>query len=209
VGTELNDTATDVTGGGTANPAGDGDYFAYFPGFNWKITDASDGVGYSSDSNTYYALIYNLPGLSGGGTAHNFEVVSYTKSGFGAGGKSLTVTRGVKAYDGSTLHSDGTTVTLNSGAMVVPCNSEGFPIQWALHMGAEALCYAKGSLDSEPIYEYDDYKNSKGVAHLNGVGIQGVRGMAARKDTNGRIPNFTLIEGVANIPGLDISPLSA
>ena len=69
-------------------------------------------------------------------------------------------------------------------------------------MGKNALYYAKGAVDAEQIFHYDDFANSGNDAHLNAIGMQGVRGWAAYKDTNGRIPGLQLIKMVRQVPGL-------
>jgi hypothetical protein len=196
--------ATTITGGGSANSAGTGtgNYFAYFFGFNWALTNGSTVLGETA-TNRYYALIYNQS------TDRKYELISYVVSG-NDGNQLTSVTR---AYD-----ADGTTTRLTtagratvvhpSGAIIIPCNKYGVPIAYAIHTGGNALYFARGLIDMEQIYQYDDYKNNNDVAHLNGVGVQTVRGMSAYKDTNGRIPNFLLIEGAVNYPGVSLEDLT-
>lgn len=198
-------TATSITGGGTANPAGDGDYFAYFPGFPWKLTLAAAA---EVDTATQHALIYNITGADKG----KYEVVSYVTGGMNVDGKSITVIRGTTTTTAGT--SGGGNVTAQaagkftavhpSGSIIVPCNRAGLPINWCLHLGGDALMYAKGAIDAEQIYHWDDFKNAKDEAHLSAVGIQGVRGYNVYKDTNGRIPGVLAVETVANIPGITL-----
>lgn len=184
--------ATTITGGGTANPAGDGDYFAYFPGFPWTF---SSQVAATVDADTHYALIYNVSGADKG----KYEVVSYVQGGFHTSGKQLTVTRDVGPSDSSKK-----SLVHPSGSIIVPCNADGYPINWCLHLGGDALMYAKGAVDAEQIYHWDDFKNAKDEAHLSAVGIQGVRGYGVYKDTNGRIPGVIAVETVASIPGVKL-----
>jgi hypothetical protein len=91
LGTALTDgTTTTLTGGGTTDPAGTGDYFAYFPGYPWYIT-STDSL--PTESQTFYAMIYNVTGTD----INKYEIVSYVVAGFEATGKSLVVTRGTTA----------------------------------------------------------------------------------------------------------------
>ena len=88
------------------------------------------------------------------------------------------------------------------GDMIVPCDSNGTPICYGLMMAKNALYYAKGAVDAEQIFHYDDFANSGNDAHLNAIGIQGIRGWKAYQDTNGRLPGLQLIKMVRQIPGL-------
>ena len=178
LGTAIADgTPVTMTGGGVTYAAGDSDYFAYFPGFAWKIYDSEV---LPTDNNDYYAMIYNHK------TDGKYEVVKYTAAGVHATGKQVTITRGSTTQTGGV--NGGANVTAQaagrfslahpSGAIIVPCTWDGVPLAWALHMGGDALFYATGEKDAERIHEEDDFKNAAGEAHLKAIGIQGVRGMS-------------------------------
>jgi len=67
------------------------------------------------------------------------------------------------------------------------------------------MYFAKGKIYGEQIFHYDDFANSGNEAHLSAVGVQSVYGMAARKDTRGRVPAVQLIEVVRQVPGLSLA----
>jgi len=197
--------ATVITGGGKAYPAGDGDYFAYFPGFSWKTYD-SESV--ATDTATKYLMIYEVSGANKG----KYEIVSYLQSGVHASGKQITVTRdsyASPAFAGNVTAKAASRMVqaFSSGAVIMPCTIGGVILGYGLHLGAEALYYAKGSIEVERIMHWDDFKTETGDrAHLQAVGVQGVRGFAAYKDTIGRYPNFQLVIGAASIPGISPEP---
>ncbi len=202
LGTALSgDSATEVTGGGEKYAAGTSDYMAYLGGYHWKLhdsEDAPDGLG----TKTFYAIIYNLTGEDKG----KYEGISW--SGSGNDGTKLTgVTRGVASILSD--QDDNHTYDHPSGSMIIPCTENGVPLGYVLAMGAHALYYAKGSIPAEPIFHWDDFKNSRGEAHLTGVGMQGIRGMSPYRDTIKRLPNFLLIETAYSIPGVDLSASEA
>ena len=199
LGTALSgDSATQITGGGAAYAAGISDYFAYFPGFGWKITDNEQ---LPDDTKIHYAIIYNLTGDDAG----KYEGISYEASG-NDGNRLTNVTRGVSSIlpDTDDLH----TYNHPSGSLIIPCTENGQIYGYALAMGAEALFHARGKIPAEPIFHWDDFKNSKGEAHLSGVGMQAIRGMNPYRDTIGRLPNFLLIEAAYNIPGVKVKEVA-
>lgn len=205
LGTAIADgTPTTITGGGTIDPAGDMDYFAYFPGFSWYITEAET---LPADSNDYYLMIYNHL------TDHKYEIIKYTAAGVHASGKQIaSVTRGSSTQTGGT--NGGGNVTAQaagrfslvhpSGAIIIPCTREGVPIGWALHMGADALFYATGSEDATPIEHWDDFHvvGKPSDAHLKAFGLQGIRGMKVFTDRRQLAKNFLLLEGAITVPGV-------
>ena len=91
------------------------------------------------------------------------------------------------------------------GSLFVQANEIGTPIGYALAMGKDAMYFAKGKIYGEQIFHYDDFANSGNEAHLSAVGVQSVYGMAARKDTRGRVPAVQLIEVVRQVPGLSLA----
>lgn len=193
LGTALaNATPTTITGGGLKNPAGDSDYFAYFPGFGWKIFDAEV---LPTDTSTHYAMIYNLTGADAG----KYEIFSYTAAGVSASGHQITgVTRGTTTnFNGNVIANAAGRFTAvhPSGSLIIPCTINGVLLGWGLHTGASALYHATGKIEAEPIGNGQDYKNSAGEWHLVGQGMQGIRGMSPYRDTRGIATNFVLIEG--------------
>lgn len=195
-----------VTGGGAYNSTGDKtdlvlfDYFSYFPGYYWKTYT---GETAPTDTATYYAIIYNVTGANRG----KYEIVSYAAA--DNDGNLLETTREVDADDQKTkLTVAGRYSNVHpTGSLIIPCNSQGVPIGYALHMGAEALFLARGAIDAERIQHKDDFENDSGQAHLHGIGIQGIRGYSPYEDTIGRYPNFLLVVGAIEYPGLDLVDL--
>lgn len=198
LGEELEDeNATTVTGGGAKYAGGDSDYMAYLGGFAWPL-HSTESAPTGQASKTFYAIIYNLTGDDKG----KYEGISWT-GGNNDGNKLTSVTREV-----SSIIEDSDPKFTNEhppGSLIIPCTANGVPIGYALAMGAHALYYAKGSIPAEPIFHWDDFKNSRGEAHLTGVGMQGIRGMAPYRDTIGRLPNYLLIETAYNIPGIELN----
>lgn len=202
LGTALADaTPTTITGGGTTYPAGTGDYFAYFPGFSWKIYDAEV---LPTDSATHYAMIYNVT------TDHKYEIFSYTAAGVSASGHQITsVTRGTTSnFNGNVIANAASRFSAAhpSGSIILPCTINGVVLGWGLHMGAEALFHAIGEKDAQPISNKQDYEDASGEAHLVGGGIQGIRGMSVFTDKRAVAPNFVLVEGTYVVPGVNPEP---
>lgn len=203
LGTALSGAGTTtITGGGTYAPADtEGDFFANFPGYAWKIYD---GQSLTADSGTHYAMIYNLEGAD----KDKYEVFSYTT---GNNGNTITsVTRGTNSnFNGNVLaHNGGSNSRFTndhpSGSLIIPCTINGVPIGYGVAMGAEALFYAKGADDAEPIEHWDDFKKVRGgQPHLKAVGLQSVRGIEPYRDTAGRYPNFIVVCGALKIPGVN------
>lgn len=199
LGTAISDgTTTTVTGGGTTDPASTSDYFAYFPGFSWYITY---GETLPTDSDTHYAMIYNHT------TDGKYEVFSYVASGVHASGKQITVTRGnPTTLNGNIVAQAAGRFSFNhpSGAIIIPCTINGVPLQYALHMGAQALYYATGSEDATPILWGDDFHvmGKPTETHLKAFGMQGIRGMNVFTDRRSMAKNYKLIVGAASVPGV-------
>lgn len=191
LGTAITDaTTTLITGGGTTNPAGSGDYFAYFRGFKWYIVN---GETLPTDSGTYYAMIYNLSGANVG----KYEIVSYTASGVATDGTTLTVTRGSATDGAGNQLANGASrfsTSHPSGSVILPCTNQGVPIGYALHTGADALRYATGMIENQRAEQNDDFDLLRGIA------IQSIRGMSVYVDRRGVAPNFLLVCGAVNHP---------
>jgi hypothetical protein len=196
-----NGVATSITGGGSYNTGGTRtnpilyDFFSYFAGFAWK-TFSTESL--PADSNTYYAIIYNLSGAD----KNKYEIVSYVAA--GNNGNALTVIREINANGQKTaLTAAGRYTNVHpSGSLVIPCNKFGVPIGYALHMGGNALMVGKGGIEAQKITQDDDFGAKKGV------GIQTIIGYSPYTNTDGIFPNFTLIEGAVNDPRLNLVALN-
>lgn len=187
LGTEIEDgSATEITGGGNAEIAGNGDYFANFPGYAWKIYDAQQ---VPADTGPHYAIIYNLTGAD----AHKYEIISYTT---GNNGNKITgVSR--NAVDVGSNYTEAHP----SGSVIIPCSPNGVPYGYAAAMGAEALFYATGEDEAEPIEHWDDFRKVRdGQPHIKSIGLQSVRGMEPKKSTGGKYRNFLMVCGAVKVP---------
>ena len=185
-----------------ANAVGgtDGDYMANFRGVGAKLKipgGGGDAMG-TEDDGTYYIL-----GIDTNGTV---ALYSYTQTNVSNDLGTIKLTRVANATSGLTVNvKGGSDDSFSAGAMFVQANANGTPIGYALAMGKDAMYYAKGKIYGEAIYHYDDFSNSGNEAHLSAVGVQSVYGMAARKDTRGRVPAVQLVECVRQVPGLSLT----
>jgi N4-gp56 family major capsid protein len=190
--TDPTDTTFDI--GGT-----DGDYAANFRGAFINIPGGGGVDMGANDNGTYYVL-----GIDTDGT---FALFSYDQADVSASFGAISLTRVVRANDGLTVTNvkPDNDNAFNAGAMFVQANSIGTPIGYALALGKDAMYFAKGKIYGESIYHYDDFANSGNEAHLSAVGVQSVYGMAARRDTRGRVPAVQLVECVRQVPGLNLT----
>lgn len=191
---QATESLSNSASGATLGTAGTGDWFA---NFNLANLELISGDTQWDDSGTFDFLAVGLVGARRGQVKH----YKYT-------GNNLAQLTGVSAqstaFGASTNGIDATAATgaFGPGDMIVPCDTNGTPIAYGLMMGQNALYYAKGAVDAEQIFHYDDFANSGNDAHLNAIGMQGVRGWRAYEDTNGRVPGLQLIKMVRQIPGL-------
>ena len=205
LGTALtNGCTTTIVGGGhlpaaLVSEAGAGDYFANFRGFAWKIYD---GESTPSDTATYYAMIYDVAGT--------YEIFSYTAACVSADGSQMTtVTRGTAGNFAGNVAAQAVSRFTNvhaRGAIIVPCSINGVVLNWALHMGAEALFHAVGSTEVERLVKTGGFANDKGEQRVVGYGIQGIRGMEPFVDERGFAKNYVLVKGAGRYPG--VNPLT-
>jgi N4-gp56 family major capsid protein len=182
-----------LTGGGTAYGTSSGilDYFANFLGFDWGFTTSGDSysnfpVALDGDEK-FYATVYDL-------NAHEYVVVAYDT--VAADGSTLTVDSIQASSAGGVAH------TFPTGSIIFQSTADGSPLQFGLHTGGNALYYAVGSVENEPIYHFDDFATAGNRAHLTATGIQSVRGLRPYQDTIGRYPNFMLNVGIADLAGV-------
>lgn len=202
-------TPTAVTGGGAWNTGATltdttlYDFFSYFRGFYWKTYENETAP---TDTNTYYAIIFNVSGANKG----KYEIVSYVTA--GNNGNTLTVTREVNGDNQKDLLTAAGRYTNAhpSGSWIIPCNKWGVPLGYGLIMGAEALLKGKGALEADPIEWADDFQSkTTKKAHINAQGIQSIVGYSPCEDTLGRYPNYVLVEGALDYPELDLVDLRA
>ena len=168
----------------------DGDYTANFRGVSIKIPGGG-GETFAVDSADSYILAID--------TAGAYKLYQYSV-GTSTNVNSITLTEKT-----DTLAATKTDNVFAAGSLFVQANALGTPIGYALAMGKDAMYFAKGKIYGEQIFHYDDFANSGNEAHLSAVGVQSVYGMAARKDTRGRVPAVQLIECVRQVPGLSLS----
>ena len=169
-----------------------GDYMANFVGAGVKIPGGG-GENAVQESGTKYIL-----GIKPNG---EFRLYSYDSGNFNA---DMSAIENASWEDISGSISAGTQSAddaFPAGSTFVQANEIGTPIGYALAAGRNALYYAKGGVFGEQIFHFDDFSNSGNQAHLSAVGVQSVYGMAARKDTRGRIPAVQLVEVVRQVPG--------
>ncbi len=204
-----NGSATSITGGGSWNADGTltdatlFDFFSYFPAYPWTTYSTET---FPTDSATHYAIIYNVSGANRG----KYEIVSYVAA--GNLGVTLTVTREVDADGQKTdLTAAGRYSNVHpSGSLVIPCNKLGVPINYALHMGGNALMVGKGGIEAQQIEHGDDFK-AVGTEnyHVKGYGIQTIAGYEPYTNADGIFPNFVLVEGAAPYRRLNLVDLSS
>jgi N4-gp56 family major capsid protein len=198
-----NGTPTTLTGGGTAFAAGTEDYFGYFEGFSWKLYE--DEVTPDLSAQTFYACIYNIT------TDQKYEIVSYAGN-TNTGPTITSVTRGSATTTGGSAGGGNVnaqalgrfSLAHPSGSIIFPCTRNGVPLGWSLLLGGQALYHATGSVEAEPIFHWDDFQNAAGKPFLKSVGLQGIRGLAPKMSSTGRMPNFVVVEGAVQIPGVDL-----
>ena len=181
----LTQTGTDLVIGGS-----DGDYTANFRGVSINIPGGG-GETFAIDAGENYILAID--------TAGAYKLYKYSV------GATTTVNSITLTEKTDTLVATKTDDEFAQGSLFVQANSIGTPIGYALAMGKDAMYFAKGKIYGEQIFHYDDFANSGNEAHLSAVGVQSVYGMAARKDTRGRVPAVQLIEVVRQVPGLSLT----
>ena len=192
-GDSLATNATNVTLG----QADSGDWFA-----NWEMAQLdliSGDTQWDSAAGNYDFLAVGMKGANRGKVKH-FRYTGQQK-----GNSQLTgvTAQGTAFSTGANgINATAATAAFGPGDMIIPADSNGTPTCYGLMMGQNALYYAKGAVDAEQIFHYDDFANSGNDAHLNAIGMQGVRGWKAYQDTNGRIPGLQLIKMVRQVPGL-------
>tara|TARA_R100000808_G_scaffold142_3_gene1062 strand:- start:6207 stop:7712 length:1506 start_codon:yes stop_codon:yes gene_type:complete len=192
-GLDITTSSVTLKGGGSAYSAGSLDYFANFTGYDWNFTTADVGATPASHvtNQDHHVTVYDL-------NTHDYGVYQYTRSGITANEITASqVTSGNAA--GGTPGSD-----LGQGSLIYQSDSAGVPVQFGLHMGANALYYATGAIENEPIFHYDDFATAGNQAHLTATGIQTVRGLRPYQDSIGRLPNYILVVGAAKIAGVKL-----
>lgn len=169
---------------------GDEDAFANFPTGDLRIPGGG-GNAYTAPTGDIHVLVTDSSGKVG-----HYECTVTNNT-------TLTIVTDHSSTSFATNYFAAADV-IDSGASVYLCNSVGTPIAYALAMGEGGLYLAKGAIENEQIFHYDDFANSGNDAHLNAIGVQSVYGMAAYEDTNDRVPNVQLVECVRQLPGITI-----
>ena len=151
VGLLFSDSSPTINGGGTAYAGGSLDYFANFTGFDWNFTSADVGATPATHvtNQEHHVTVYDL-------NTHDYGVYSYNRGDITASQISGTQ---VKTGNGNGGSAVGT--GCGQGSLIYQSDSEGVPIQFALHMGGNALYYATGAIENEPIYHYDDFATAE------------------------------------------------
>ena len=190
--------AIDASNGSLGNDLGD--WFA-----NWSMADLDliSGDTQWDDTSATENGNFLAIGMSGGnrGKVKHYAYTANTVGKItGISVKSTNFNAGVNG-----IGANAATADFGQGDLIVPADSNGTPICYGLMMAKNALYYAKGAVDAEQIFHYDDFANSGNDAHLNSIGMQGIRGWRAYQDTNGRLPGLQLIKLVRQIPGLSVA----
>ena len=187
-----------VNASGASLGAAGSDWFANWSGANLDLISGDTQWDDSSVDGNFLAI--GMSGTNRGKVKH-FSYTDNTVSQItGISAKTTAFSAAVNGI-GNTAATDG----FGPGDLIVPCDSNGTPVCFGLMMAKNALYYAKGAVDAEQIFHYDDFANSGNDAHLNAIGIQGIRGWKAYQDTNGRLPGLQLIKMVRQIPGLIVA----
>ena len=183
--------------GVTLGTAGSGDWFANWNHANLRLISGDDSL--DETAATYYFTVICQTGANAG------RIKTYSYTGVSADKATLTGCIALNAPPntaGINATAMGANFAAAQGAVAYPSNILGTPICYGAMLGKNALYYAKGAVEAEQIFHYDDFANSGNQAHLNSIGIQGVRGWAAYQDTDNRLPGIQLIEMVRQVPGL-------
>lgn len=186
--------ATDVLGADGA------DWFANWSGANLDLISGDEQWDDTSATLNGHFLAIGMSGANRGKVKHfkyNANVISKITG--------ITVQNTNFSASVNGIGANAATANFGPGDLIVPADSNGTPICYGVMMAKNALYYAKGAVDAEQIFHYDDFANSGNDAHLNAIGMQGIRGWRAYQDTNGRLPGLQLIKMVRQIPGLAVA----
>ena len=176
------------------------DWFANWSGANLDLISGDTQWDDTSATLNGNFLAIGMTGANRGKVKH-FKYTANTVSKLtGISAQSTTFGAGSNGIGASVA-----TAAFGPGDLIVPADSNGTPICYGVMMAKNAIYYAKGAVDAEQIFHYDDFANSGNDAHLNAIGMQGIRGWRAYQDTNGRLPGLQLIKMVRQIPGLAVA----
>ena len=188
-----------IEGGGHYGNTKKLDYFANFLGAPVKFTRATsfgNTLNATADTRDYYATVYDT-------SSHEWTVFKYRSGGFNTELSEITVTGSAVACGANDAKAGAATVKAAAvGSIIYQSTADGTPISFAAHTGGNALYYATGAIENEPIYHYDDFATSGGRAHLTATGIQSIRGLGVYQDTLGRFPNYQLVQTWGSIAGV-------
>ena len=193
-------TAVDITGGGRTSPSSVHKPFKWFKGYAYPLLGQADP---STDSGTYYLVIYNVSGSDAGkfgiysyvGSDNNGNKITMTsRLGPSATGAAVTSLAGI-TYD-STKHTNAHP----TGSRIVQVNAKCVPYCYGIGMGAMAALRPYGGPEIKPIVENGDWGMKKGM------GFQAIYGQGLCKDTQNNVRNYVLIVAAYRPQGLNNLP---
>jgi hypothetical protein len=219
------DSAAIVVKGGGAGWTTGVDYLRYFPGMPYQFVDT--GLDATSDTGTYFFLIYNLTGADAG----KWGMYAYRGHTTTAGnngtqitviGKLWSSTAGIgqqyfggNDYTAATGAASGSTavgaVTYDAakhtwvhpvGSLIIPCNARGVPIGRTPILGRAGILRGYGSLRAE---HTADLLNGKFITDRY---ITSVFGQSFRQDRKGRVPSVACLTHAITIPGISLPTVS-
>lgn len=194
-------SAHDITGGGDTTGAALVPAPAYFEAFSNAPWTFTNGVAIAADvATTRYVAIYNLTGAGAG----KIGIYSYVVN---DGNKLTMVNRLRAAASGAAVTTLGN-ITWNTapwvaatyltdshpaGSLVIEINSFGVPFGYSFLLGEQAGICGYGSLKgrNSKAARTEEHRNH-GMDH--GIGVETCFGSAAAKRTDGRYPNFVVVE---------------
>jgi N4-gp56 family major capsid protein len=201
-------SAHDITGGGSATGAALVPAPAYFEAFSNAPWTYTNGTTVAAVTNvTRYVAIYNLTGADAG----KIGIYSYQVN---DGNKLTMINRLRAAASGAAVTTLGN-ITWNAapwvaatyltdahpiGSLVIEINSFGVPFCYSFMLGEMAGICGYGSLKGRnaKAARTEEHRNH-GMDH--GIGVETVFGSAATQRTDGRYPNFVVVESAWSADG--------
>lgn len=173
--------------------------FKFFKGYPYKFLSHDTP---SSDSNTYYFIIWNISGPDAGkygvysytGSANTGHAITTSKRLRAAASGDAVTTLAGQTWDGN-IHTDAHP----TGSIIIQVNSGCVPFGYGFMLGANSLVCAYGNTPMTRIKERGDYGERKGM------GYKSIYGQAVAKDTTGNPRNYMLIEAAISYPGINIT----
>jgi N4-gp56 family major capsid protein len=204
------DAAYDITGGGDTTGATLIPAPAYFEAFSNAPWVYTNGTTIAADVLTVrYLAIYNLTGADAGKIgiyayqANNGNVITMLERlRAGAGGISVT-TLGNITWGTAPWTTDFLTDSHPAGSLIIEINSFGVPFTYSFMLGEMAGVCGYGSLKGRNARaaRTEEHRNH-GMDH--GIGVETVFGTAAAQRTDGRYPNFVVVESAWPADGFPV-----